>query len=804
MKTYNWSGSLAEGLPLTQDEKLGKVVFLGEAGRGRRYEKVGFSRRNPPEVAANGRVMDAELQQITLPARDGKPEIKFWVLARSSEVTEKVIVRINTEGTYTKNTSGRWQAIAGEPEKVIEGWGAYGDAGRIGGWTDGLVIMKPGDVIKIVLSGGYKFEPRALWYDATGLQTATWKDYENIQALKAAEAAMADAPTATPSLNFLSDQLQAYTWSCGRVEEGIALANGATGMVVSLGQSGRGRSLLELPLVGFEAEGRLTQAAVVVLDEKTIPARYSWEQETIKRKYGLAQAPKTEAGFLVKISTSWVYTRGSSPEISVWQGTPSIFAEGRGAEGAAGGIYDWPEVVAILHEGDVLFIRPEGGYKTRSYALFVKGGKLMTEIWVTWKIADAKRDPAFYVARGTAPWGHVPQEWIGKVVTISELVNDRDRGDLLEERETGELISISPLVLNLGWDGQDRHDVEPYRGTWVKLTDKQVRKLEGAELDKRQAIRLQADALKAQAEAITGTSTFAVAESGLRERVSEIAREYSLDTLPTEGGWGSLTSWVEKAQKVLAEYAAAEEALRTMEGRKTRGEILVDFGGHFRRMGAAGHEDYWVIQPDGSLRSPDNIEYRKRYTSEGDKSWRLVEAVELALAWYGGIACEVKKLPVGGCTFEQLVAVKKIEVEDLGIPENSFGLDAAKSAEYAQKLATIKKACARSRVLRKVPELDFLTVTGVDGQYVEAEFVRGSIHNLANWAEEFNTPIANRSGQVVDAQSTEDGVVEFIVYEKYGTTNLNIRWRPVQKNEAADLPEADGPMADAMRKAGLI
>lgn len=688
MKTYNWSGSLSEGLPLTQDEKLGKVVFLGESGRGRRYEKVGFSRRNPPEVTAN-RVMEAELQQITIPVRDGKPKIKFWVLAKSSEVTEKVIVRANTEGTYTRHTSGRWQAIAGEPERVIEGWGAYGDAGRIGGWTDGLVIMKPGDVIKIILSGGYKFEPRALWYDAaSGLQTATWKDYENIQALKAAEAVMADAQTTTPSLNFLSGQLQAYTWQCGRVKEGVALTNGATGMVVSLGQSGRGRSLLELPLVGFEVEGRLTEAAVVVLEKKTIPARYSWEQETIKRKYGLAQVPKAEAGFLVKISTSWVYTRGSSPEISVWQGTPTIFAEGRGAEGAAGGIYDWPEVVAILHEGDVLFIRPEGGYKTRPYALFVKGGKLMTESWATWKIADAKRDPAFYVAKGTAPWGYVPREWVGKVVTVSELVNDRERGDLLEERETGELISISPLVLNLGWDGQDRHDVEPYRGTWIKLTDKQVRKLEGAELDKRQAIRQQAEALKAQAEAITETSTFAVAESSLRKRVNEIAREYSLDTIPTEGGWGSLTGWVVKAQKVLAEYAAVEEALRTMEDRKTRGEILVDFGGHFRRMGAAGHADSWVIKPDGSLRSPDSNLYRKRYTSEGDKSWRLVEANELALAWYGDIACEVKKLPVGGCTFEQLVAVKKIEVEDLGIPENSFGFDATKSV---QKLAAIKK-----------------------------------------------------------------------------------------------------------------
>ncbi|MFZ2664167.1 MAG: hypothetical protein WAX66_02290 [Patescibacteria group bacterium] len=672
MKTYNFSGSLVGGLPLTQDEKLGKVIFLGEAGRGRRYEKVGFSRRNPPEVAANGRVVDAELQQITIPARNGKPEIKFWVLTRSSEVSERVIVRINTEGTYTRNTSGRWQTIAGKPEKIIEGWGAYGDAGRIGSWTDGLVIMKPGDVIKVILSGGCKFEPRALWYDTTGLQTATWKDYENIQALKVAEAAMANSPTTAPNLNFLSNQLLAYTWQGGRVEEGIALTNGATGMVVSLGQSGRGRSLLELPLVGFEAEGRLTKAAVVVLEEKTIPARYSWEQETIKRKYGLAQAPKAEAGFLVKVSTSWVYTRGSNPEVLVWRGDPIIFAEGRGAEGAAGMIYDWPEVMVILHEGDVLFIRPEGGYKIRPYALFVKDGKLMTEIWVTWKMADAKRDPAFYVAKGTAPWGHVPKEWIGRIVTLVGTYQDCKGNLVLSDEETGEVISTDPFVLNLGWNGQDQHNVEPRGRLFVRLEkEKQAYHLEGCELEQRTALRGEAEVLKNKVSQLVSQPWFSVADEISKGKIEEIAQESGLDIMPSTEGWPNLESWVRDAKKTLARFQDIESNLKVLKEKQDRGELLVHFEVWHRRGGKTNQGDGWVIEPDGHLREKDSDDV-PRHKSDGHYYWEKVSEKELALRMFNGLY-EVVKMPVEGCTPDQINAVRSIE-EELGIESGSFGV----------------------------------------------------------------------------------------------------------------------------------
>jgi hypothetical protein len=92
-------------------------------------------------------------------------------------------------------------------------------------------------------------------------------------------------------------------------------------------------------------------------------------------------------------------------------------------------------------------------------------------------------------------------------------------------------------------------------------------------------------------------------------------------------------------------------------------------------MGATGNCQYWVIQQDGTQREPDRIEYRGRYTAEGEKFWRLVGPEEMALTWskaYTAAPHEfaVAKLPVSGCTAEQLRAVSRIELE---ISERFYG-----------------------------------------------------------------------------------------------------------------------------------
>ncbi|MBI2326648.1 hypothetical protein HYU91_04660 [Candidatus Collierbacteria bacterium] len=606
MKAYNFvRGHLTDGLALTTDEKLGRIVFLGEVGRGRRYEKVALDRHNPPAVV-DGRVLDCQPRKVTLQPKDGKPEKIFYVLEQSRGGSDAVLVRIFTEGTYTKNTRGRWQTIAGNPETIISGYGAYGDAGRIGNWDDGLVLMRPGDVVKVTLSGGSKFEPYAIWFNDGAPQCATWKEYETLTAVTSAQAEASGS-----GLKILFGQMPTFTWSHGKVEPGIKLAKGLTGPMVSLGESGRGRTLTEVPLVNYPVEGKLIEAAVAVLKEETKPSRYPGGEPETKVSYGLTQGAAKEAGsgFLVKVSSSWVYTRGSSPEISAWKGNSTFLAEGRGAEGDAGRIYDWPEILVVLHEGDVLFIRPEGGYKVRSYTLFVKNGQLKTEPWVTWKVEDAKRDPEFYVAKGTAPSaGLVPAEWIGRVVSVQVLENSRDQGDHLEEKQVGEVISISPLVLNLGWDGQDRYDVTINQATWVRLErDKKVVRLGGEAAEKRQSLRARLEQLMVEAGQALAKSYTSLASEELRKELYDASRSYywTLDTLPTEGWGNTISAFVEKAEATLKQFREVEAELQAREAAGKSGEMMPDYR---VRLGGSKNgravETAWAILPDGSTVTP--------------------------------------------------------------------------------------------------------------------------------------------------------------------------------------------------------
>lgn len=682
MWCFTWhGGKLAEGLAIRADERLGQVVFLGEEGRGRRYEKVALGRRNPAEVV-NGHVLDAHPVKITLPPKDGKPEKVFYVLERPQVASESLLVQVSTQWCYTKNSVGRWQTIAGSPETIVSGFGAHGDAGRIGNWADGLVNMKPGDVIKVQPEGGYKISSYALWIGEDGKpQTATWKDYENLQAVAKAQVAIAEAEGKPEALNVVFGQMPAFTMSGGQITKGLTVTKGATGPVIAFGESGRGRLRLEIPLVGFEPtvrndeNGRTTetveQASVVKLDEKVMPARYSWEQPKVKIIYGLTQSAKLESAFLVQVNTGHGYTRRGNGKWDAWKGSPQLIGRGYGADGDAGGIGSWDDGLFVLREGDVLYVRPSGDGP--AYAIFVRGGQVCSQEWTGWKVADAKSDAAFYVAKRTAPWGHTPAEWIGSVVSVLGLGKRTMIGNVgtpaFVEEQTGELISVSPLVLNLGWDGRDRHDIQVCSGLWIRLeTDKQVRRLEGAEAEKRKLIRAQAEALRSKAIAAAQQSHFGLTEADLRREVQEIAQEQGFDTMPTEGWYDSLTSWVEKAKGILTKFAEAEQELKTLEQRQSSGEVLVDFGGHFRVMGATGQAQFWVIRPDGAERDPDEVEYRKRYTSEGDKYWRLVGPGELAISWFKGCTAAshefiVNKLPAAGCTGDQLAAVSRLEAE---------------------------------------------------------------------------------------------------------------------------------------------
>ncbi len=85
MKSYTWDGGkVVEGIILKNDEKLGQVIFLGEEGRGRRYEKISLGRRNPARWSIT---KWWKLLQSGLPAGQGRETRKG--IFRSLEAAQR-------------------------------------------------------------------------------------------------------------------------------------------------------------------------------------------------------------------------------------------------------------------------------------------------------------------------------------------------------------------------------------------------------------------------------------------------------------------------------------------------------------------------------------------------------------------------------------------------------------------------------------------------------------------------------------------------------------------------------------------
>lgn len=228
-----------------------------------------------------------------------------------------------------------------------------------------------------------------------------------------------------------------------------------------------------------------------------------------------------------------------------------------------------------------------------------------------------------------------------------------------------------------------------------------------------------------------------------------------------------------------------------------QGGALLHFGGHFRRMGATGQADFWVISSDGSLREVDNIQYRKRYMSEGDKYWRMVKRDELALEYSKSCTadhhhCEVVKFPIDGITKAQLRTVANIESE-IGAPLGSFGLDPEIDrrvkqflAEYAKKISGCPGKCSGCSGYNPLNDLDdpkkfYMTLLGPLGWgYCQDQW---KVSQLVNWNEPFDQEIDGRGAQVVKSYKFTAGMVEFLAYEKYGTTNLTVRFRDFREGE---------------------
>lgn len=424
MQTYTFSnGTVGRGLFLSSDEKLGQVLLLGESGRGRTLVKVGLDRRNPAEVKEGG-VFNAVPTKITIPPKEGKPEFSFFVLSKPQAETRTICVRINTVGTYTKYTYGGWKAVEGQPETVVVGHGAYGDAGRIGGWSDSLVVMRPGDVVKVVLSGGHKFRPYALVCGTDGsLSAHDFDEWEKAQA-------QAKAVNGQVEIEILYGMMSTFSFEGGQITSGIKTHPGLSGSAVVLGEEGRGRKTAIIPLVNLPDNP--AKVGVGKSDGNIV----------------LVDTERTEADkALVRIDTRGFYKRGHPGKVEVLGGNPERIAYGYYAQGDAGGIYTMADDLWVVGVGDVLKVEIEGHGASQDQALYLKGGQLVAEKHYAWKLQDALRDPSPYIAKNWCPAARLPEEWVGSVVAVYDSNFENHYG-------CGRygLASVKPLALDSGWD----------------------------------------------------------------------------------------------------------------------------------------------------------------------------------------------------------------------------------------------------------------------------------------------------------------------------------------------------------------
>ncbi len=170
MKCYTTHGGLlTPGLDVVSNERLGPVVALGELGRGRTLTRVKLDRREPPitipaHVCPTCGLQAGWCYQHPSPAlpRVLEADIVAYeaaghaqhALARALGLDERSLIRCNTGAAYIRGARGCTEPYWGSPSRVTGGHGAFGDAGRVGTWTDELWILAPGEALLVRPSRG--------------------------------------------------------------------------------------------------------------------------------------------------------------------------------------------------------------------------------------------------------------------------------------------------------------------------------------------------------------------------------------------------------------------------------------------------------------------------------------------------------------------------------------------------------------------------------------------------------------------------------------------------------------------------
>ncbi|GEM_PF-1632121 len=310
-------------------------------------------------------------------------------------------------------------------------------------------------------------------------------------------------------------------------------------------------------------------------------------------------------------------------------------------------------------------------------------------------------------------------------------------------------------------------------------------------------VRKSAEAAQESLRSVQSREGWYDLDSDLRSRVDNKRYEY----LPS--GLEDLQTWTQNTNALVAEVEAAFKAKADAKAAEDARIAAAEKSGHLvRKLEVTcdtryGRGHVWVIRPDGTTREHDGYGDggRRRYTCY---AWNMIsdELVIIHDASVSGVDSFTGNTGIVWRPMEvtqaQIATVERLEGENgLG---GTFEVDPGLVAKRAKMMDEIRKEILRVSPEENVQDLKFLNVSSADGYQTRHENPR----RLVNWANPFSASCEGREAQVVKAVRCADGMVEFLAYEKWGTTNLNVRWRPLTDEEkAAPQPKPAAPKAEA-------
>jgi hypothetical protein len=147
-------------------------IQLGEEGRGRKLLRL---------PCPDGFVLEHSSVQhgYSIGAtKSGAPRIN-----RGED--GKLYMILDSSGGYTRRGDG--MIYSADPSKVsgiAKGWGADGDAGRIGQWSAGVIEARAGAIIRVRIAGG---QPSELFYVRQDLSIVYAKGFDDAKHMADAE-----------------------------------------------------------------------------------------------------------------------------------------------------------------------------------------------------------------------------------------------------------------------------------------------------------------------------------------------------------------------------------------------------------------------------------------------------------------------------------------------------------------------------------------------------------------------------------------------------------------------------------------